>query len=443
MKKYEAYKDSGLDWLGEIPAHWEHKRAKYLYREIMDRSLDGHETLLSVSQYTGVTQRAMTEDEIGYSLEGYRIVKPDDLVINIMLAWMGALGISDHAGIVSPAYCVYRIRPEYNPKFGGYLFQTPIYTAEFARHSHGIVESRWRMYTEDFYNVRCIYPTRAEQDAIVAFLDRKLADIDRFIANKQRVIALLKEQKAAIINRAVTRGIEPGVQMKPSGIEWLGEIPAHWEAIKLHRLAESLQTGPFGSQLHQSDYVQGGIPIINPSHLKDLKIVPENDCTVSQKDWERLKRHALVKNDIIFARRGEMGRCALVSEEQEGWLCGTGSLRMRPKQDQVNPEYFIWLLSINRIAESLSLTSVGSTMENLNTAILGRLILPMPPFAEQQRIARFIATEVEQCLHSIATTEQEIELIKEYRTTLIAEAVTGKIDVRATSESRVKLELPV
>jgi len=250
---------------------------------------------------------------------------------------------------------------------------------------------------------------------------------------------LLKEQKAAIISRAVTRGIDPNVPTKQSGIDELGEIPVHWKSIKLQRVAESLQTGPFGSQLHQSDYVQGGIPIVNPSHMKDLKIVPDYDCTVSPKDWERRQRHALQMNDILFARRGEMGRCALVTQDQVGWLCGTGSLRMRPRVDLGNPEYLILLLSIKEIGETLSLMSVGSTMENLNSEILGNLLVPFPPLWEQARIVSCIYQRLEQTSFSIEITKREIDLIKEFRTTLISDVVTGKIDVRTA----VKEEIPV
>lgn len=151
MLRYESYKPSVTEWLGNIPSHWTEKKSKFLWREKEDRSLLGNEELLSVSQYSGIVPRA--EDSRSESLEDYKKCQPDDLVINIMLAWMGGLGVSNHVGIVSPAYCVYRQLEKHNPQYLGYLYRTPLYLAEFARRSKGIVPSRWRMYTEDFGRV--------------------------------------------------------------------------------------------------------------------------------------------------------------------------------------------------------------------------------------------------------------------------------------------------
>lgn len=177
--------------------------------------------------------------------------------------------------------------------------------------------------------------------------------------------------------------------------------------------------------------------MINPSNIKDLRIVPDFNCAVDRQTWERLKRHALKKDDIVFARRGEMGRCALVTEKEAGWLCGTGSLRMRPKQEKANSEFLIRVLSATGVGEYLSLMSVGSTMENLNTGILQRLPLPIPPtIDEQKQIVEFIEKKSLQTAQAIAQAEKEIELIQEYRTTLISEAVTGKIDVRDYADVR-------
>ena len=156
MSKYKEYKDSGIWWLGEIPSHWDIRKSKYLWTEIDGRSEFGSEQLLSVSQYDGV--REATEASRSESLKGYKIVDKDDLVINIMLAWLGGLGVSQYHGIVSPAYCVYKLIGNNNPRYLHYLYRTPLYLAEFARHSTGIVPSRWRMYTDDFGQVLTILP---------------------------------------------------------------------------------------------------------------------------------------------------------------------------------------------------------------------------------------------------------------------------------------------
>ena len=148
MQRYDNYKDSGVEWLGEVPSNRLLKKSKYIWKEINDRSIHGDEELLSVSQYSGIVPRA--DESRSESLDDYKKCYQNDLVVNIMLAWMGGLGITKYAGIVSPAYCVYRQIESHNPKFLGYLYRTPAYLAEFARRSKGIVPSRWRMYTADF-----------------------------------------------------------------------------------------------------------------------------------------------------------------------------------------------------------------------------------------------------------------------------------------------------
>ena len=236
--RYENYKDSGVPWLEKIPSHWQLRKSKYLWREVEDRSESGNERLLSVSQYSGITPR--DEDSRSESLVDYKQCKPDDLIVNIMLAWLGALGISQHEGIVSPAYCVYRQTADHYSKFLGYLYGTPVYLAEFARRSKGVVPSRWRMYTEDFGQILTLIPPFSEQHRIAAFLDQKAAEIDEAIDKKQRLIELLQEQKAILINQAVTKGLNPNVPMRDSGVKWIGEIPKHWEVLRFKFVAEKI-----------------------------------------------------------------------------------------------------------------------------------------------------------------------------------------------------------
>nr|WP_259249057.1 restriction endonuclease subunit S [Salinibacter ruber] len=218
--------------------------------------------------------------------------------------------------------------------------------------------------------------------------------------------------------------------MKDSGVEWVGEIPAHWDTAKLKFLSESLQTGPFGSQLHSEEYITGGTPVINPSHLVGGKIKPDEEVTVDSETKERIVRHELAAGDLVFARRGELGRNALVTENEEGWLCGTGSIRLRPNRKSVDPPYLSWVCSTRGVAEWFVLKSVGSTMDNLNTDVLGALIVPVPPLSEQRRIARHIRKRISNLDTLIDVIQGGIGNLQEYRTALISAAVTGQIDVR-------------
>ena len=176
MQPYPAYKPSGVEWLGEVPEHWAIRRAKYLLKECDTRSVDGSEKLLRVSQFTGVTLRSTASDKEepdtrAASLEGYKLVQPDDLVVNIMLAWNGSMGVSPFHGIASPAYCVYRFEQNAHPWYFHHLFRSPSYKARIKSASTGVVESRLRFYTDDIYRLEALVPPLPEQAAIVRYLD--------------------------------------------------------------------------------------------------------------------------------------------------------------------------------------------------------------------------------------------------------------------------------
>ncbi len=190
-----------------------------------------------------------------------------------------------------------------------------------------------------------------------------------------------------------------------------------------------MQTGPFGSQLHAEDYVDDGVPLVNPAHMTDGKIVPDSKISVDQETWGRLSRHQLFEGDLIFARRGELGRCAVVTKNEEGWLCGTGSLKAKLNERLV-PEYSYLLITSNGVVSEFSLESKGLTMENLNTETLGRVRLPVPPVSEQREILGYVKSVSGKYGLLIDKASSAIELIKERRTALISAAVTGKIDVR-------------
>jgi type I restriction enzyme S subunit len=275
-------------------------------------------------------------------------------------------------------------------------------------------------------------PPIQKQRSIAAYLDEQTGKIDRLIELRRRQMTLLKEQRTALIQEAVTRGLNPNTPMKDSGLPWLGEIPAHWKTVPLGYLAILLQTGPFGSQLHAHEYIDGGIPVINPSHMADGLIQPDLKCTVDEATAKRLSRHFLQFGDVVFARRGELGRCALVRDEEVGWICGTGSLLMRPEIRTIEPQFLVTLFKLKRLKESLILQSVGSTMDNLNTGILSRTGLPLPPLCEQNEILIFIDEQRAKfdTLHDSYT--RQLSLLTEYRTALIHECVTGQRSVPET-----------
>lgn len=432
LRPYPEYKESGCPAVSKIPLQWQVHRCRYLFREVDERSKDGQEIHLSMSQKHGLIDSAKI-DKWRLQSESYaggKLCKNGDLVLNRLKAHLGVFAQAKQAGVVSPDYTVLRPITDDSPRFFEFLFKSPPFITEFTKSTKGIVKGFWRLYTDNFYSIRSVVPPIEEQRQILRFIDSLTAKINKFIRNKRRLIELLKEQKQHIINQAVTRGLDPNVKLKPSGVEWIGDIPEHWEALTFGRIVKLFKTGPFGSLLHQSDYVSTGVPIVNPVHMSGGRITPDMNCTVDDATCHRLREYALAEGDIVFSRRGELGRCALIREEQAGWLIGTGSILARLSPNTVNHEYLTIALQGRWVADYLSLMSVGATMQSLNTGILNRLPLSLPPLEEQSSIIGFIEKESLRINEAITRTQREIELMREYRTRLIADVVTGQVDVR-------------
>ena len=282
-------------------------------------------------------------------------------------------------------------------------------------------------------------PPLDEQRAIAAYLDRETERIDALVAKKRLLIERLEEYRTALITRTVTRGLppeaaraaglDPSPRLKPSGVEWLGEVPEHWEVQRL-RDCSRIQTGPFGSQLHADEYVSGGTPIINPANIAQGRLVPDDEGTITSAKASELVRHAFRAGDIAFGRRGEMARVALVLPSDLPALCGTGCLRVDPDRQRVEPSFLLLALGLEALRDWLELVAVGSTLANLNEQIVGRIPVVLPPLGEQRAIAAYLGQEASRLADLVHRAQTAIERSQEYRTALITAAVTGKIDVR-------------
>ncbi len=437
LKPYPRYKEPGAPWLGKIPAHWALVRSHSVFSERIERGFES-EPLLSVTIRHGVVcqdellQSTSKKDTSNEDKSNYKLVQIGDLAYNKMRMWQGSVGRSAYRGIVSPAYIVIHPRDSsmIDAFYYHYLFRTPEFMGESYRHSYGICDDQLSLRYKDFKTIQIPVLPVAEQTQIARFARGTDLKVGCLVRAKRRQIKLLNEQKQVIINQAVTRGLDPSVQMKRSEIDWVRDIPEHWKSVRVGMIASSLQTGPFGSQLHAHEYKPNGIPVINPAHMINGKIHHDPYRTVGVEKANKLSRHRLKVGDIIFARRGELGRCALVRDREAGWLCGTGSLRMRLREEVACPQYMLQLFLSRGVAEWLSLQSVGSTMENLNTGILARLPLPLPPVDEQEAIADYLAKHCVMTDRVIENTQRQISLLQEYRTRLIADVVTGRLDVR-------------
>lgn len=433
IQRYESYKDSGVEWLGDIPEHWETRRIKYIFNEINERSEDGNEDLLSVSQYTGVTNKSDKVEAGGMltnaeTLEGYKKVAKGDLVSNIMLAWNGSLGFSQFNGITSPAYSIYRIYGENDNSYFHYLLRTELYKAEFKRNSSGVIESRLRLYTDDFFKIEAILPPLPEQTAIAQFLDDKTTKIDQAIAIKQQQIALLKERKQILIHKAVTKGVtSSAVEMKDSGVEWIGEIPEHWEVIQLKHLIMAI--GDIDHYMPET--VEKGYPYIMTGDLKELasEIEFSNCKQVSEKDYKKLSNKIkTTKGDIILARYATIGTLTYVDINTD-FLASYSCVTIKPNQSKLSGLFLCNYLKSDVFEMEAKFQTNTNTQGNVGIGDLKNIKLAVPPLSEQKAIAQYIETASAKIETAISLKEQEISKLQEYKSSLINSVVTGKVKV--------------
>lgn len=438
MSRYKAYtslKDSGEEWLGFVPAHWNVIQIKHLSivkRGASPRPIDDQKYFDEEGEYAWTRIADVTASDT-YLMQAPQKLSNLGSSLSVKLE-PGALFLSIAGTVGKP--CIAAIKACIHDGFvyfpdlkipSKFLFY--IFAAEQAYKGLGKFGTQLNLNTDTVGGIKIGCTRNDELETIVSFLDHETAKIDALIEKQQRLIELLKEKRQAIISHAVTKGLNPNAPMKDSGVDWLGEVPAHWVVTQLKFNTLEMQTGPFGSQLHAEDYVEDGIPLINPAHMINGRIIPDQKVTVDEKTWQRLSRHQLKPGDLIFARRGELGRCAVVTEDQEGWLCGTGSLKAK-LNERLTPEYSFLLITSDGVVAELSLESKGSTMDNLNTETLGRIRLPIPPREEQQEVIEYVHAVSGKFQKLIENVDSAIALIRERRIALISAAVTGKIDVR-------------
>ena len=413
---YERYKDSGIDWIGKIPEHWKMLRGNYIFNVINKRSRTGDEDLLSVSEHTGVRLRSDVSVNMfmAESYVGYKICYPNDLVINSLWAWSRGLGISHYHGIVSTAYSVYRPNlSKANPIFLNYLLRTQKYVTQYLIASKGIWISRLQLSDWNFLRIPILLPPLSEQVSIAKFLDDKTAQIDRAIAMKEEQIKLLNERKQIMIQEAVTKGLDPTVPMKDSGIEWIGEIPASWEVKKLKYQVTLI---PDRQIVNESE-----LPFIGMENIESW--TGKHHLTSARA--EGLAGY-FQKNDLLFGKlRPYLAKVFLAKEEG---LCSTEFNIYRCKQD-LSARYYQYLFLSYKFIDLIDSSTFGARMPRASSAYLGEQYIPNFSLNEQNAIADYLDQYCGQVYEIGEAYKKQIQALKEYKTTLINEAVTGKIKV--------------
>lgn len=418
-------------WIGHSPSSWKIWRYKEIFAERDERSVNGDESLLSVSANNGVSPRSSVVGRDEYlsraeSLVGYKVCYPGDLVMNIMLAWNRGLGFSKYQGIVSPAYCVFSLIDRFEPAFINYLVRTDQNIAYFKAFSCGVIDSRLRLYPDKFGSLYCAVPSTAEQTAIAEFLDRETGKIDALIAEQQKLLTLLAEKRQATISEAVTRGLRSKAKCVNTGIAWLGSVPAHWVVCALNyryeialgkMLDEKRISGDFLAQYLRNTDVQWGA--INVENL------PQMDFS----DADRI-RYSLRHNDLLVCEGGEVGRAAVWRSDLRECFYQKALHRLRPRSVNDITDFLFYVLNAAVALGAFSESGNKATIAHLPAEAFRRCRFAFPPLDEQNSIVKFLNDKTSALDALSLQAKSAIELLKERRSALISAAVTGKIDVR-------------
>jgi type I restriction enzyme S subunit len=435
VKPYPAYKDSGVPWLGNVPEHWQ---VVPLCAIACEKSITGqqHRSLLSVYLNKGVVKFSDVEEKrtnvTSEDLSKYQAVDPGDFVLNNQQAWRGSVGVSALSGIVSPAYLVLSLAPRIDRVFADLLFRQRAMVDQYLVCSKGVGSIQRNLYWPYLKRVTTLLPSLDEQTAIARFLDHADRRIKRYIRAKQKLIKLLEEQKQAIIHRAVTRGLNPNLRLKPSGVEWLGDVPEHWEVCPLSRLL---------IQRKEKNHPVKTTNILSLSLKAGVIPYAEKEAG-GNKAKEDLSAYMLAyPGDIVVNSMNVVVGSVGLSKYFGAVSPVYYMLRPRGPCDAV--KYFSAVF--RDIGFQRSLFGLGNgimyieskSSGKLNTirlripmTRLKRVFLPRPPSGEQAAIVEHLDEITADVAAALSRTSREIDLLHEYRTRLIADVVTGKLDVR-------------
>lgn len=436
---YDSYKESGAEWLRQVPSHWEVQRLKAELHEIDVRAGDRPLELLGLSKTAGIVPRsglaqgAAESDNYGK----YKEVRPGDLVMNKMQAWNGVFGLSALTGMVSPDYSVFSVRRASYASFICEALRTDMAAGEMFTRCRGMGIAFLRLNSSDFLDVRIALPPENEVHAIAAFLDRETGKIDALVEAQTRLIELLKEKRQAVISHAVTKGLDPAAPMKDSGVEWLGQVPAHWRISKLKFVAR-IQTGVAkGKTYEQGDTCV--VPYLRVANVQDGWIDLTDVATIELPAAD-VDRYRLRAGDVLMNEGGDfdkLGRGAVWDGAIDPCVHQNHVFSVRPVA--VSPEWLDLTTSsdaaqfffMRRSKQSTNLASISSTS-------VMELPILVPPPDEQDSIVDHVARATRKLNDLMSGTAAAINLLQERRAALISAAVTGKIDVRGRAAQQAE-----
>ena len=419
-------KDSGVEWIGEIPADWELSKIGAVYEERNEKVSDVDFQPLSITKQGVVPQletAAKTNDG-----ENRKLIRKNDFVINSRSDRRGSCGISEYDGSCSLINTVLKPRRNMCNAYYSFVFRSERFADEFYRWGNGIVDDLW---STKWSNMKRIYipaPSLQEQHRIADYLDRKCSQIDAIIARQQEVIEKLKAYKLSVITEVVTKGLNPDVPMKDSGVEWIGEIPEHWKMVRLKFLLSHIIDCPHETPIYSAD---GDYLVIRTADQDLGKLRTDEDMSrLDEGEYQnRIRRMPLEKDDIVYGREGERWGLACLVPESNKYCLGQRMLQFRCKRELFLPRFAMWALNSKFVYLQGAVDTIGSTSPHVNISTVRNFLIPVLPISEQQEIAEYIDKKMSQLDKEIEHRENLICKLNEYKKSLIYEVVTGKQEV--------------
>ncbi|EAQ40459.1 type I site-specific deoxyribonuclease [Dokdonia sp. MED134] len=436
VQRYDSYKDSGVEWLGEIPEHWQLGRLGSILNPVSSKN-HPNETLLSITREKGVIVRDIENEDSNHNfipddLTGYKLLKKGQFGMNKMKAWQGSYGVSSYTGIVSPAYYTFEFTKEIEPRFFHIAIRSKMYVSFFGKASDGVRIGQWDLSKDRMKRIPLAVPPLPEQTAIAEFLDDKTTKIDDAIGIKQQQINLLKERKQILIHKAVTRGLDDSVTLKDSGVEWIGEIPEHW---KVKRFRYIFQLGK-GLTITKENLKEEGVFCVNYGEIHS-KYGFEVDTNIQQlkcvdDDYLESNTNALIKEgDFVFADTSEdiegSGNFTYLKSKDE-IFAGYHTVVAKPKF-KINSRFFAYVFESQSFRNQIRTKVKGVKVYSVTQSILKEPNVWYPSIQEQREIVDFLDIGTRKIETAIGLKEQEIEKLKEYKGSLINGVVTGKVRV--------------
>lgn len=424
-----ALKESGYQYIGLVPIHWKLEKLKYKLKRSENRKVHSSEVLSLYREY-GVVPKSSRDDNHNVTSEDtskYKFVEIGDFVVNKMKAWQGSVAVSQLEGIVSPAYYVYSfIDRSFVKRYFHYLIRS-CYKGEFRRLSGGIREGQWDLPSIALDNVSVICPPTEEQEKIANFLDDKCTEIDSLVADIQKEISILEDYKKAVIDEAVTKGIVPKVKMKKSGILWNEFYPSNWSIKKLKYITINSRKG---KGITKEQVVNDGeLPCVRYGEIYSKYDSVITKCLSNAKKSFLSSIQYAKKGDILFAATGELieeiGKNVLFDVEQE---CAIGGDIIVVTQNQ-NPSFINYALNSSYCQGQKSIGKAKLKVVHISASDILNIVLFLPPISEQNRIVSYLDDRCLQIKKVITEKQSQLELLAEYKKSLIYEYVTGKKEV--------------